>query len=102
MSHIVLENVNVNYPVIGDHYLSLRRAVLRLMSGGRLYRQDAETQFVHALKDISLTVENGDRVGLVGRNGAGKSTLLKTIGGFILPDNGSLAIEGEVTALCNA
>jgi len=102
MSRIVLENVHVHYPIYGDQYLSLRRAMLRLVSGGRLYKQDTETRFVHALKDISLTIENGDRVGLVGRNGAGKSTLLKIIGGFILPDNGKLTIEGDVTALSSA
>jgi ABC-2 type transport system ATP-binding protein/lipopolysaccharide transport system ATP-binding protein len=101
MSRITLNHVNVYYPVIGDHYLSLRRAILRLASGGRLYRQDRDTQHVHALKDISLTIEKGDRVGLIGRNGAGKSTLLKTLGGFILPENGRLAIEGEVTMLAD-
>lgn len=99
MSKIALENVNVFYPVLQDHYMSIRRAALRMISGGRLYRQDTAAQSVHALKDITLTLENGDRIGFVGRNGAGKSTLLKTIGGFIMPDAGFLQIEGNVTPL---
>jgi ATP-binding cassette subfamily F protein uup len=42
---------------------------------------------------ISLTVEQGEKVALVGRNGSGKSTLLKLIAGFIHPDSGNVAIQ---------
>ena len=42
------------------------------------------------LKGINLTINPGDRVGLLGRNGAGKSTLIKLIGGVELPDNGKV------------
>ncbi len=99
MSVIRLENVNVAYPVLEDHYKSIRRAALRLLSGGRMYQEDVQIKMVHALQDISLDFHEGDRVGLVGRNGAGKSTLLKTIGGFILPNSGTLEVSGRVTAL---
>ena len=99
MSRISLSNVNVFYPVVQDHYLSIRRAVLRHATGGRLYAQDAGVKVVHALKDVSFTASDGDRIALVGRNGAGKSTLLKTIGGFILPDSGEMIVDGHVTAL---
>ncbi len=99
MSHIVVHNVNVHYPILQDHYMSIRRAMLRVITGGRLYRQDKDTKLVHALKDVCFELRDGDRVGLVGRNGAGKSTLLKTIGGFILPDNGNLHVSGVVTSL---
>ncbi len=102
MSRVILENVHVHYPVLNDHYLSLRRAFLRLLTGGRLYKQDAEMQLVHALRGISLTIEDGDRLALVGRNGAGKSTLLKTIGGFIRPHSGQLSVDGRTTSLFNA
>jgi lipopolysaccharide transport system ATP-binding protein len=53
----------------------------------------------HALKNVSLTVRKGDRVGIVGRNGAGKSTLLKLITGNFAPSSGSVAINGRVQAL---
>jgi ABC-type polysaccharide/polyol phosphate transport system ATPase subunit len=99
MSHIILRNVDVHYPVLRDHYLSIRRAFLRRATGGRLYREDAELEIVHALKDVNLEIRDGDRLGLVGRNGAGKSTLLKTIGGFILCDHGSVDVEGQITSM---
>jgi ABC-type polysaccharide/polyol phosphate transport system ATPase subunit len=99
MSKIFLENVNVFYPVANDHYRSIRRAALRALSGGRLYGEDRPPPAIHALKDITLELQDGDRVALVGRNGAGKSTLLKTIGKFVLPDAGVLRMEGGVTAL---
>jgi branched-chain amino acid transport system ATP-binding protein len=50
---------------------------------------------VHALWDVSLTVEEGTIVALVGINGAGKSTLLKTISGLLHPRHGEITFEGE-------
>jgi len=44
-----------------------------------------------ALEDVSLTLDRGDRLGVVGRNGAGKSTLLRTLAGIITPDRGRIA-----------
>jgi ABC-type polysaccharide/polyol phosphate transport system ATPase subunit len=52
-----------------------------------------------ALKDISLVVEQGESLGLVGGNGAGKSTLLSLAAGLSLPDRGSITVNGRVTAL---
>ena len=50
---------------------------------------------VRALWDVSLTVEEGTIVALVGINGAGKSTLLKTISGLLNPRHGEIMFEGE-------
>lgn len=52
-----------------------------------------------ALRDISLDIEAGTTVGLVGHNGSGKSTLLKTIGGIIEPTSGSVRRRGRMAAL---
>jgi branched-chain amino acid transport system ATP-binding protein len=52
------------------------------------------------LRDIDLTVENGERVGIMGRNGVGKTTLMKAIIGFLSPDEGTITYDGEdVTTL---
>ena len=48
-----------------------------------------------ALKDLTLTIEPGMSLGLLGENGAGKSTLMKLIMGFILPTQGELSVLGE-------
>jgi ribose transport system ATP-binding protein len=53
---------------------------------------------VPVLKDITLDVEPGAIVGLVGENGAGKSTLMNILGGVVSPDAGSIAIDGEAYA----
>jgi len=50
---------------------------------------------IHALKGISLTVEEGEIVTLIGGNGAGKSTTLRTICGAIKPRQGSVRLNGE-------
>ena len=53
---------------------------------------------IHALKGISLAVEPGEIVTLIGSNGAGKSTTLKTISGLLRPRHGEILFEGERNA----
>lgn len=54
---------------------------------------------IHALNDVSLKMEPGEVVGLVGDNGAGKSTLVKIIAGNFHPTHGSISIDGQPTNL---
>lgn len=52
-----------------------------------------------ALKDINFEVEQGDRIGIIGRNGAGKSTLLKVLSRITEPTSGKITIKGRVASL---
>jgi branched-chain amino acid transport system ATP-binding protein len=52
--------------------------------------------YIHALKGVSLTVEKGEIVTLIGSNGAGKSTMLRTISGLLQPRTGQILLQGKV------
>jgi simple sugar transport system ATP-binding protein len=53
---------------------------------------------IHALNDVSLSMDSGQVVGLMGDNGAGKSTLVKIIAGNFPPSHGSIEITGRPVA----
>ncbi len=57
------------------------------------------TETFNALNDLNFSVQQGDRVGIVGRNGAGKSTLLKVLSRIVAPTNGRITIDGRVASL---
>src|SRR5688500_7193213 len=56
---------------------------------------DADTCNIHALKGVTVNVEAGEIVTLIGSNGAGKSTTLKTISGLMKPKTGSVSFKGK-------
>lgn len=92
-----------------------RNVVLRVEGASKCYHvykrpQDRLRQFFcradkklyqefWALRDVSLNVERGETVGVVGKNGAGKSTLLQLIAGTVRPTSGTITVGGRVTAL---
>ncbi len=59
--------------------------------------RDVHTYYghIHALKGVSLTVEEGEIVTLIGSNGAGKTTALNTISGLIRPRSGDITLDGQ-------
>jgi lipopolysaccharide transport system ATP-binding protein len=68
-------------------------------TGGRLDADPNGKVIVRALSDVSLELQDGDRIGLVGHNGAGKSTLLRVLSGVFVPTGGTAIIEGSVGSL---
>ena len=66
---------------------------------GGTTKQSAYKEEFWALKDINFEIEQGDRVGIIGRNGAGKSTLLKILSRITEPTTGSIKIKLSVASL---
>jgi lipopolysaccharide transport system ATP-binding protein len=79
---------------------SMKRLANRLLfKSPRDKRYNSTHEDFWALKDISFDIQQGDRVGIIGRNGAGKSTLLKILSKITEPTNGRISIHGRVASL---
>lgn len=80
-------------------YVALRDVITDgIRNLGRRRERTTREQF-WALRDVSFEVEQGERVGIIGRNGAGKSTLLKILSRITDPTTGRVAIQGRVASL---
>lgn len=55
-----------------------------------------EYEIIHALNDVSFTINDGEMVGYIGPNGAGKSSTIKILSGILTPDSGNVLIDGRV------
>ena len=95
MVRIETRQASVDFPIFDAKTRSLKKAVLGMV-GGNIASGDSKVPVIEALHDISLTIEEGDRVALVGHNGAGKSTLLRLLSGIYAPTSGTAHIEGRV------
>ena len=99
MARIDVEDLSIRFPVYGSDSRSLKKHVARIAIGGRLGMEGASTPIVAALTGVTLKIEAGDRVALVGPNGSGKTTLLRAIAGVYSPDDGHVAVEGKIASL---
>jgi ABC-2 type transport system ATP-binding protein len=91
---IDLEDASVDFPIFDAKTRSLKKAVLG-RAGGRI-GTGSKVPIVEALRDITLSLRQGDRVALVGHNGAGKSTLLRLMSGIYEPTRGRARVVGKV------
>jgi ABC-type polysaccharide/polyol phosphate transport system ATPase subunit len=88
---IVVDRVSQRFRVSERPYRTVKDVVV---ARGRL-----ATKEVWALRDVSLEVEPGQALGLVGRNGSGKTTLLKLASGIFKPTSGRIAVGGRIGSL---
>ena len=99
MSSIYLENVHLEYPIYGINQRSLKKSILNIATGGKLKSANGSSIVVKALNNISFTLNDGDRLGLIGHNGSGKSTLLRVLAGVFAPKPGRVEINGEIASM---
>lgn len=90
---IEVENVSMKFNLSKEKVDSLKDYVIKMIKKEIHYNE------FWALKNISFTVEKGDRVGILGLNGAGKSTLLKVISGVFKPTEGTVNKSGKIVPL---
>lgn len=101
MVHLELTGVGVDFPVFTSRSRGLINALFMYakQEQKRVERAGLFGYQVHALRDIDLTLEPGDRLGLIGRNGAGKTTLLRVLSGVYEPTRGAIEMRGRVSSL---
>jgi len=90
-SLIALENVSMRFSIPHERVDSLRNALLTFWK-----KRTYET--FYALKDVSLTADPGEFLGIIGKNGAGKTVLLKIIAGIYRPTAGRVLVRGAVSS----
>lgn len=98
MAHIIFENVSIDFPIYNAKNRSLKNTVMQAATGGKV-NFGAKGTYIRSLEDVSFTLRDGDRVGLIGHNGAGKSTLLRALGKVYEPTSGRAEIVGDIGSL---
>jgi ABC-type polysaccharide/polyol phosphate transport system ATPase subunit len=90
---ISLENVTQRFRVIQERPDTLRELF------AKFFRRETHYRDFYAIRDVSLQVQSGQMLGLIGRNGSGKSTLLKIIAGVYRPTCGRVSVQGSLAPL---
>ena len=91
---ISVQDVHVTYRAIADPRANtLRHTLTRVGRGGRKVRE------IKAVRGVSLDVEHGSVLGIIGANGAGKSTLMRAIAGILPPSSGQVVVNGRISTL---
>jgi len=93
--YLETKNAWVEFPIFDAKSRSIKKAFLG-KAGGSIGRNTSNVVVIEALRDITMSLKMGDRVGLVGHNGAGKSTLLRLLSGIYEPTRGSATVQGRV------
>jgi ABC-2 type transport system ATP-binding protein len=102
-SNLILDvhRLNLNFKLEYFKHDGLRDKFIKLITAPARTLLRKRDQF-KVLDDVSFKISRGDRVGIIGVNGAGKTTLCRCIGKMIIPDSGTIQINGTCRAIFNA
>jgi len=95
MAQILLDNLSLTFTLRQHARITFKEWVVRRLTG-RTVNAAIEVQ---AIKNLSLDIRKGERLGIIGHNGAGKSTLLKVLAGIYPPTSGRITVEGNISSL---
>jgi len=91
---IEIDHVSKKFRIWEDRSRDLKETAINLLKGKkRSFRE------LWALRDIHLSIKEGETVAFIGENGSGKSTLLKLLSGIYAPDEGKIVIRGKISSL---
>jgi ABC-type polysaccharide/polyol phosphate transport system, ATPase component len=90
---VKVDHVGIRFVMGSEKVDNLKEFVIRKIKRNLSYKD------FWALKDVTFSIEEGDRVGILGLNGAGKSTLLKVIAGVLKATEGSVTTKGRLVPL---
>jgi len=94
-----LKDVTVHFPIYIMGSRSIKRHMLDITTGGMISQGKNKVVVIEALSHLTLDLQEGDRVGVIGHNGAGKTTLLRILSGVYEPSFGHISIYGRTAAL---
>lgn len=90
---LTVDNVSVKYRLTEQKVDNLKEYIIKM------FKQELRYKDFLALKDVSFSLEKGERLAIMGLNGAGKSTLLKVIAGVLKASEGKVSKVGKVVPL---
>ena len=102
MAFLRLDDISVDFPIYTGATRSLKKILISTTTQGNVAQDARDRVVVHALSALSLRVNHGDRLAVMGANGAGKSTLLRVLAGIYEPTRGRMHAEGRISALLTA
>lgn len=94
MSIIKLEDVDLIFKVWRE-----KRIKDIFVPGSKKFNDFNDNGTVHAIKNMNLTINDGERVSIIGHNGAGKSTFLKMVSNIYPPTSGKITIDGRISSM---
>ena len=94
-----LSQVSVSFPIYHGTSRSLKKSLMYRTSGGKIAQDASHRMVVEALHEVSVSLAERDRLGLIGANGAGKTTLLRVMAGVYEPTSGLVTVNGRISSM---